>query len=414
MKRTLFLLGGLTLLAIVFGVGYTLGGRSSVAPAGLAQGGLSTPAAMIGNGQDADRSQHGSRELQSLISGEPASVASALRASNVPPKITQAILQVLVSEKFNQRRAQLVETDKNTPYWKAGGRGIPAETLVEFRRIVTDEQQLLKQLMGADYSVDSNLLLYQKRMYGDLAPEKLEAIQRIVSDYGDLTSQLFDKTGGAYLSTDRDRSAFLEREKYRDLSAALTQTELEEVELRISPTAAKLRTQLKAFDPSEAEFRSIYAAQAEFDRKHPATLLGLADESEQTNRRNAEKELQEAIRQKLGAARASEYERALAPSFQAGLRLAEELKLQNPSQAAEQVYMLERKMQKALSDLNSNRSLSPESRNAALAQLSTDSTSQLNALFGAEGRVQYARSSGGGWLRSLSPVRTGSGRPPGR
>lgn len=329
----------------------------------------------------------------------PALVAN-LRAAGFPDKTSRAIVASLLAERYAAKRRALLGGDETPAFWKSRSLPIgydPAKQ-ADLRALGRENSELLKQLFGSD-TANEEARIFQQRMYGPLPAEKLDAVGRIHSDYGDLTSQIFAESGGMMLPEDRENLALLEQEKRKDLAALLTPAELEQYDLYSSTTANTLRRNLATFNPSEQEFRAVFALQKEFDDTYRTQFGGMLDEKTQQDRRTAEAKLNEKLRATLGDQRFEEYQRAQDNGYRVAARIAERYKL--PAENAVAVYNIQKEAQQKLMSFRGDRE--------AAANYARETSAKLNQLLGAKGVEAFRQSGGGFWIRNLERAATPRG-----
>jgi hypothetical protein len=342
-----------------------------------------------------------------LLTGDLKDVVANLRAAGFPPDMVRAIVATKLEEQFAARRRKILGDQPVPPYWKADPMlsMVSSPQMAELRSLAREEQDALKQLLGPD-SATSELGRYvQKRMFGDLAPEKIDAVQRIRQDYSDLKAQIYAEMGGVMLPSDREKIALLDQEQRADLAAALTPEEMQQYDLRNSPTAQRLRNQLAYFNPSEQEFLAIYNLQSQFDQSHNVSTMGGATTQEQYRQRQADQQqVQDQIKAVLGDQRYAEYRQSTDPGFQTANRIVSTLQL--PAQNASATWTLQQSVQQQASAIRTDRAVPPDQRAQALAALAAQADQQLTTLLTADGAQTYKQTPGGSWLRSLEmPVR---------
>lgn len=340
-----------------------------------------------------------------LRSDDLPTLIANLRAAGFPEAQTRAIVAGILGERFAARRRELLNTDETPRFWtmRVNQPGFDPAKQIELRAMAREQRELLKQLLGTDATSEEQRLNLQ-RLYGPLPADKLEAVGRINSDYLELASQIQLEAAGMMLPEDRENLALLEQEKRKDLAGVLTPAELELFDLYSSATANTMRRNLSAFEPSESEFRAIFALQREFDeqfaRPGAAGFNGFDDRAQE--RRAAEQKLGEQLRTALGEARYAEFQRAQDQGYRAAVRIAERYRL--PVENANAVYTLQREAQQKLTELRNNRE--------AAAGYARETAAKLNELLGAKGVEAYRQSPGSFWMRNLDRFAASPGTAP--
>ncbi len=329
----------------------------------------------------------------------PALVAQ-LRALGFPPSVVRAIITERVSQLFAARRQALPPPPAALPYWK---RGQSAATLADDTKrraaqqaLTTEQNRLLHELLGPDAAPENDdLRAYQRRSYGPLPPEKLDALFRIKQDYADLTNQIAATAQGVFLPGDRERLAYLATEQLKDIKTLLTPDEFTEYRIHDQMgVAGTLRNKLTVFDPTEQEFRLIFNLSQELDDRYntpPRPTL---------SRREAEEQLAAQIKAQLGPERGAEFALTYNPDYQQLGHLVARLEL--PRETTRQVFDLKTSIEQRATAIQVDTTLAPEQRAAQLASLAQEATTKITATLGARGFEAY-RQYGGAWLDQLSP-----------
>ncbi|MBP8257867.1 MAG: hypothetical protein KAX37_11120, partial [Opitutaceae bacterium] len=209
---------------------------------------------------------------------------------------------------------------------------------------------------------------------------------------GELTQEIHRNAQGLLLAEDREKLAFLEKEKQADIENLLTPSERLEYEMRSSSLANSLRGRFNGFEPSEAEFRAIYSA---------AKSAGNGVQSlPSSGSRGQNDAILNAIKSTLTPERLAEYERASNPTYATANRLATRLNL--PAGTADRLVAIEKDAMSQAAIIRGNASLTTDQRAAQLQALSARATQQLTSSLGGDRGMEAYRQYGGGWLRSLT------------
>jgi hypothetical protein len=323
-------------------------------------------------------------------------LAARLRASGFPPSLIRAILAAQLDEQFAARRKALRSAEANLPFWKSQTRDPKLMTaLVQLDR---EQQKLLRQLLGADAETDDpRSRLYQNRSFDFLPADKAATLGSLLRDYDERRSDLY--ASGFSSNTDRAKFDALEKEQHDALARVLTPAELAEYDLRNSSTANSLRTNLSAFNPSEAEFRALYPLQAAFDERWGNDFGLTLSADERRQRDDAQKLLTGQIKAAFGPERAAEYVRATDGNYQLTSRLAERLDL--PPETTNNLWAAKTEFQQRLTDIY--RTASPDERVAQLTALQQEAIARITPLLGGASGVEAYKQYGGSWLQSMVP-----------
>jgi hypothetical protein len=400
MKRTLKLLLTLSLLTNLVLLSYVA--KDSLRTGDSLQPPNSGGAAAL-TADKAERSSAKAPIWQNLVAGDaPAQWTQTLKNAGFPDKIIQAIVAAQIHEQFAARRTALQLNDtaqywnQNWNNWFSGD----AKTRTALRALWKEERQAIKTALGDSYNESPEHKKMYERQFGPITKDKIDALQTITEDYQELTSEIYQTANGFMLPEDREKLAFLEKEKRADMAALLTPQELSDVEVRSSQTAGTLRHQLKAFGPSEQEFRAIFSLQRDFELQFGDRRSSANDEAAQKQRSEAEAALQNKIQASLGTARYTEYQRSKDGNYQQISSLTERLAL--PKENAITVYELSKDVQKRTQEIRSDPNLKGEARNTALTALASEVTAKVTAALGETGYAAY-KENGGYWLQNIAP-----------
>jgi hypothetical protein len=328
-----------------------------------------------------------------LAAGDLSGLVEKLRGAGLMPSEVRAVVQARLSAQYAPRRAALVAQQREVPYWKKGFLD-DQKIAAGLRALAHDQAEMLRRVLGPEPLAPLEEAALKHR-YGNVPSEKLEPLRRIVADYTDLRAQIHADANGTLLAVDRERLALLAQEERADLAKLLSPRELEEYDLRVSPTAARLRTQLAFFGASEAEFRMIFSLNREIEAQVSAGRL---------DRRAAEYRLTAQIKAALGSTRFAEYEAATDPKFLALGRLVERHAL--PLSTASDLLALQRDVMRQAAMLMEESSLTPTERNRKFTTLYQQASGKITTTLGEKGFQDY-KAAHGQWLESIRP------RPPG-
>ncbi len=331
-----------------------------------------------------------------LQTDDLSALAIRLRASGFPPALIRAILAARLDEQFAARRKALRAEDATLPFWKGQTRDPKlAAARVQLDR---EQQKLLRQLLGADAETDDQgVRLGQNRSLDFLPAEKADALKRLLRDYDERRSDLY--ASGFSANTDRAKLDALEKERHDSLARVLSPAELVEYDLRNSSTADSLRTNLSAFNPTEAEFRALYPLQAAFDERWSNDFGLTLSADERRQRDDAQKLLTDQIKASLGPERAADYDRTTDYNYRRTSQLVERLEL--PPETANNLWAAQKEFQQRRMDIY--RTAAPDERVAQLTALQQEAITRVTPLLGGASGVEAYKQYGGSWLQSLVP-----------
>lgn len=319
-----------------------------------------------------------------------------LKAGGFPPEIIGLMVRERLDERFSASLKTLMAGRRIVPYWKNGypfaHEPDDPNFLLQRRAHDREYNEAYEALVGNDPTLIPAAV---QRRYGNLSLAKIQAIEAINVDYGDLRSQIRNKTQGIPFPEDAEEYALLDREKRADLEQALTPGEFANYDLRSSDTANKVRDRLQNFNPSEQEFKALYQVEKDFDQRYANATL-TADESR--NLREAQ------VQQVLTPDRFADYQVKTAGGYYGLLQLTNGLGL--PESAVGDVIRLDRDVTSRANTIRGDLTLAPAARDAQLADLANEATTKLTTTLGQQGFSQYRLQAG--WLMQLQPPASGA------
>jgi hypothetical protein len=336
--------------------------------------------------------------LAEIEACEPSAV-ERLRAAGLPERLVRAIIQAQVDEQFKAREAALYADPNRAQYWKrsyTAQRWGPTDRLkaLDLRR---EKQALLEKLVGKEDQPDR----YSDSVYSFLPSNKVEALRALDEDYSAMQSNVRGDTPVSLLPADREKLAYLEKEKRRELTELLTPEELQDYDLRRSQTASRLKSAY-GFNATEQEFLAMYNLQRPLDEKYAADgfspMVQVASETRKA--RDAEQAAVDVqIKAALGDQRYAEFQRAKDYDFQTINKIASRLNL--PPEKAVEAYTIKAAFEQRATGLD--RQLSRDERQKAITALSSEAEAQLSQVLGPKGLEVY-KQYGSLFRRLPSPV----------
>lgn len=341
-----------------------------------------------------------------LLGTDLAATLAHLRAEGFPPSMQRAILAALIAEQFADRHKALASMINAEPWWRGNlyGSNSGAKILAARQQLQRDEKEALDNLLGADSGLTAYARAQQIKQYGNLPPEKLSELNRINSDYNELMSEVRNAAQGILLPEDRDKLAYLEKEKRADITAALTPDELFEYDLHNSSTAGSLRYQLAAFNPTEDEFRAIFKVRQAFDAQYANGNFDMMTMDQRRAYGEAQAELTKQIQPLLSADRYAEYQQKTDPAYIQANALVTRLNL--PATATSDIVAVQKDITKRASAIRQDNTLSPPDRAVQLKALGDEAVLRLTPTLGDAGIAAY-RQSGGYWINTLQRASSG-------
>jgi hypothetical protein len=229
----------------------------------------------------------------------------------------------------------------------------------------------------------------QDTQFEFLPGEKRECVADIRQKYQQLRSEMHSKSAGYLFEDDKLEQKRLNEAMRADLAGVLTPQEMQEFDLRMSDTAMQLRHNLWGFEPSEEEFRRLFASRQAFEEKY-GPYGGTVDRTDPAARAEmdaARRAMEDEMKTALGSERFAEYQRAQDHQFQLLSRIAD--RFDSPAGAAARAYEMRKTVDDEVNRLRRNRELSDEQRREAMAAIRLETESSLQSVLGEAGYRNY-------------------------
>jgi len=337
-----------------------------------------------------------------LKSDDLPSLITRLRAAGFPPDIVRAVVSSMVSEPYRARIAELNAPDPNVPYWKTTSNYGPtdAKRREELNQLYREQSKLQRELFKDDFFATGDVTTAQRRQFGNLSRNKIDALQRIEDDYSEMFSQVNSSAGGFTLPIDREKLALLAREKQADIAAVLTPEELADYTMRSSPITSLVRSQLSVFNPNEAEFRAIFDSQKFLNERMQVTSNGgMISFGDGRQQQAAQAEAATQLKAALGEARYAEYERSVDSTYQQLTRLVQRDNL--PADTALQAFNVRDSVAQESTRIFNDPALATDQKRDALKTLASNTRSQLLSMLGPTSGPAYVKLADQAWLSQV-------------
>jgi hypothetical protein len=340
------------------------------------------------------------QKLWPLLATEdlPALIAR-LRGAGFPPEVIREIVNAEVDARYRPRIRAYSEADPNAPFWKALPTTFSMNSvrLEEYQQLLRERSRVMRELLADPALAGDDSTAEQRRRFGDLPREKIDALQRIEDDYTDMMSAVRASANGILLAEDRAKLALLTREKRADLAGVLSAAELADYEMRSSPLTALLRDMVGEFRATEAEYRAIYDLHKTMNEKFPY-IGGVGLGNNYNDRRQVQQELDSQLRAQIGEARYNDYVRETSDDFQQLRRLTQKENL--PADTAVRAFDVRNSVSQESLRIIGDSTLSVDQKRTALATLAQATRGQLLSLLGGAGPA-YVKIVDNQWLSTV-------------
>ncbi|MFM1768433.1 MAG: hypothetical protein RJA22_962 [Verrucomicrobiota bacterium] len=330
-----------------------------------------------------------------------------------PDETIQDIILTDIARVFARRRAAILAQAPPPNFWEPGPVGggtppLPAVIRQQLQQLEQEQESLVRGLLGVGFRAE--LAKYwgaEETTAAQLAflpAAKQQPVAALQSKYAALESAIYGRARGLLLAEDSRQLQELARAKEAELAQVLSPAELAEYQLRDSPTARSLRSQMIGFQPTEQEFRAVFQLQKAFDDRFGAGPLP-ADPASQAARARAEAAGQAAldreVQQALGPARFGEYLRAQDEDYRGLLQVSQRFNL--PPEVANGIYDMKNTAQRQKALIESDASLSDEQRGQMIAAIARATERSVAQAMGEEVFRSY-QPAAGQWLADLLVV----------
>jgi hypothetical protein len=334
------------------------------------------------------------------IKGDLAVVVAQLRKAGFPANVIRALVSAEIERRYIARNRALTEPDPNAPFWKPQpSLWMNSKTLEEYYQLSRERSKLVRDLFNDPFFSADDVTATQRRQYGSLSRQKIDAVQRIEDDYAEMGSQIRAAMNGVTLPEDRAKLALLEREKQADLAAVLSPEELADYQMRSSPTTRLIARQLGGFDATPAEFRAIFEAQRTFGEKTAAGGQMDMGAISPEDRQAAQTQLVDQLKSALGPARFADYTRETDRSFQQLVALVARGNL--PPDSALRAYAMSDTVARESNRIFDDATLSVEQKTSALKTLAQTTRNDLMVILGPTAGAAYVATTNQRWLNRV-------------
>ena len=160
------------------------------------------------------------RKLWPLLATEDVTTLLArLRAAGFPPTVIRDMIRAEVNARYDARIGAVVDPDPDTPFWKLPPSfSFGSKRAEEYSQLQRERAKLLRDLFDDPFFTTVEVSSAQRRQFGNLPRQKIDLVQRVEDDYAEMLSAVRAATKGIMLPEDRDKLAFLAREKRADLN----------------------------------------------------------------------------------------------------------------------------------------------------------------------------------------------------
>ena len=332
-----------------------------------------------------------------------------LQGIGCPEETVRDIILTDVAKFYAKRKVALRGQGQPFRFWQTGEGwegGFNPQLQRQLRELEHEQRALIRELIGVEFQAEMAKYLgdedSQQRLYGFLSPDKQAKVVSLQSKYDELEHDIYARSKGWMLDEDQEQLRKLQQQKEGELAEILKPEELDEYQLRNSPTANSLRSQLAGFEPTEEEFRGIFRFQHVFDREFEQAFNS-SDDAQMEVKTRAQQQAQDALRDEvkkiLGDKRFAEYQRAQDEDYKALAQMADRFEM--PKAIAGQVYEMKQAAEAQRQRIETDPNLTDEQRQRGLAAIAHETERSVTEALGDKVARAYTRSAGQ-WIRNLS------------
>ena len=338
-----------------------------------------------------------------------------LRRIGCPEETIRDLVKQDLDKLYDQRKADILsKAPARKEYWKTGNPSAlsrpSSATSSQMAQLDREKNEVLGDLFGSQgmAAINRPSPLARARSQAksgyamDFIPEETKAeLNTLEREFG---SELLKKMAqGATDAQDMAEIRQLRQDRDGRIATMLTPDQKMEYDLRKSPTAANMRLQMDGFDPSEDEFRDIFAARKAFDNEHgvvPGSSISPADAEV---RQFAEQEMNNQIRSSLGDDRYQDYMRQTDYDYKSIHKITQRQGLGENISA--QVYQMKGSAEELAREIRMNPGLAIEERQMQLGQIRNETSRSIESMLGGQGAAALQNQAGGrNWLNNIGRV----------
>ena len=325
----------------------------------------------------------GPEALASLLLGDDSkALAQEFDRIGLPKERRRALLLAFVTVRLEARfNPQGAGDAQATPYWKTEKRKDDFDpSAYRDARVKELEALEISDKKGAREEL-------QRKRYAWLDERKREALIGLEKDYAEMHSAALDKASGFWLKSDHEGMALLQRERKADIDAILTPDDKEQMAMRESYEAMKIRNNYGDVIASEEEFKQLFRLSRAREQALQNAPARQDEELQARQEQEANNAYAAGIRDILGDARLAQLDKDNDPDLELIKMASKRLGL--GTEATPRLISLRSSAEVESQAIVSNTSLSAEDRKAAFTRLQERVKLDARAVLGEEGSEAY-------------------------
>jgi hypothetical protein len=334
-----------------------------------------------------------------------------LRGIGCPEATIRDIIVADIDKLYEPRMVALRDQPNYQPdkYWISEnygyGRKRDPEKAAQLKALTEERAALIKELLGVEErDLRQAYSSYEDNSQSQLAflsSEQRDKVKELDRKFSEQRSKIYEEAGGYIDMETQKELATVRKKMLEEMKAFMTPEQIFEYDIRTSDLARNMKYQMRGFEPTEAEFRAVFAArQAEEElRVYGEDRAKMTPEQLKENQ-EAQKLAQDNLKAALGDERYKEMQMAREYGYQQLVNAAPFLGFDKS--AAQRVMSVKTDSEKAANDVRRNQSLTPEQRTKALQDIRVAAEAAVTKEIGEKG-YKYYRQQGGYWFNNIAP-----------
>jgi len=328
-----------------------------------------------------------------------------LRAVGCPESIIKDIILTDVMRLYAQRRGQYCRNGRPFKYWETNDKRKLKQAQIQERdrqlaAIDRDLPAALRELLGINYERELNKYFIDAdeddSRLAFLSEEKRSHVLSLREQFeGKRERILYQAQNGKPSPPEIEQLRQIDQEQDEALAQVLGRREKEQYELSASASADRLRQQLIGFNPTEEEFRDLYARQKAIDDAYE--FQDASDPAVAAARASDEAGMMQEFKGNLAGDRAAQFDRSQDPDYQSLTLLSERYDL--PADAPDTLLQMRQTAEEEKRELLSNKNIPPDRLEAALQAIQAETEKAARQTLGEQAFAQYAQTAA--WIRNL-------------
>ncbi|MBN2505621.1 MAG: hypothetical protein JXQ71_02895 [Verrucomicrobia bacterium] len=310
-----------------------------------------------------------------------------LQRAGCPKATVRRIALDDINALFAHRRLKIAE-QHDPPWWRPEAyytmSALPRVLQEHAAQLDAERRDLITRLLDAEtaQAEKQDLVFWTDAqltgtVLGRLSPERHAAVQAACRESLERFNAATDPAAHPGEIANAVDLARLRDQTRLALRRILTEEEMFEFLVRYSANAARLRDELRDFNPTADEFRSIFRATDAVD--HALQLECGGPDALSTNQRERwQRQRREAIREALSPERHADYVRSKDPLYRQALLYATQYGA--PPQAVPLIYDMTRLLEHRRQDIVGNPNLSAQEKSQALQSVNLEQQKRIQAI----------------------------------